>query len=139
MGEYQSRFGFEDLDVYKAGRAFRIRILKLVRLLPPEEKYALAMQMRKAAVSITNNIAEGYGRGNWQEAIQFCRISRGSLMEIVDDINVCIDERYAKKEHLLNLKEDALDVLRLLNGYIGYLGKKKSSAHTKAAIPRARS
>jgi len=125
-GQEKSKFGFEDLEVYKAARAFRVRIYKLVRLLPAEEKFALAQQMRRAAVSITNNIAEGYGRHHWQENTQFCRHSRGSLMELIDDINVSLDEKYADAKELEALKEgDALSLLKLLNGYIRYLQRQK--------------
>jgi len=133
MGKYgddRSSFGFEDLDVYKAACAFRRRIYKLAELLPPEEKYALAQQMRRAAVSLTSNIAEGYGRHHWQESSQFCRQSRGSLLELVEDINICMDEGYASAEPLDKLKrQDALEVLKLLNGYIAYLQKQKSASH----------
>ena len=117
----ENSFGFEDLEVYKAARSFRGRIYKLSKLLPPDEKYGLRLQMRKAAVSLTNNIAEGYGRYNWQDNTRFCRIARGSLAELADDINVCIDEEYAEREHLEDLKVDAVRVLKLLNGYIAYL------------------
>jgi four helix bundle protein len=128
MGKYgdaASEFGFEDLDVYRKAKSFRQRAYKLAKLLPDEEKYGLAPQMRKAAVSVTNNIAEGYGRHNWQDNIRFCRISLGSLMELVDDIGVCLDEQYAKPEHLSDLRKDAVQVLRLLNGYINYLAERK--------------
>ena len=126
-GEKSSTFGFEDLEVYQAARAFRRRIYRLVRQLPNEEKYALGQQMRRAAVSVTNNIAEGYGRHNWQEETQFCRQARGSLMELIDDINVCIDEQYADEHHLTDLKEaDGLGLLKLLNGYIKYLQRRKT-------------
>ena len=105
--ETKSPFGFEDLDVYRAARAFRGRVYKLLKLLPAEEKYALGQQMRRSAISITNNIAEGHGRYNWQDNTRFCRIARGSLCETVDDINTCADEDYADPEHLDNLKDDA--------------------------------
>ncbi|MGB2821209.1 MAG: four helix bundle protein [Phycisphaerae bacterium] len=130
-GDSKSPFGFEDLEVYKAARAFRGRIYKLAKLLPLEEKHALARQMRRAAVSLTNNIAEGYGRHHWQENTQFCRQSRGSIMELVEDINVCVDEGYADPEHLEKLKrEDALKLVKLLNGYIAFLQKRKSQTES---------
>ncbi len=118
-------FGFEELDVYKAARELRRRVYKLVKLLPVEEKFALAQQMRRAAVSITSNIAEGHGRFNWQDNTRFCRMARGSLCEIVDHVNVCADEEYAKTEHLTDLKSDTVTVHKLLNGYIAYLQKKR--------------
>lgn len=123
--EGTSPFGFEDLDVYRAARAFRKRVYRLAKLLPVEERFGLRQQMTKAAVSITNNIAEGHGRYHWQDNTRFCRQSRGSLAEIVDDINVCIDEEYAQREQLEDLKSDAVRVFKLLNGYIAYLQRQK--------------
>ena len=125
-----SPFGFEDLEAYKVARALRNRIYKLAKLLPDEEKFALALQMRRAAASLTNNIAEGYGRFTWQERTHFCRQSRGSLMELVDDINTCIDQQYADQGHLEDLKRDAAEVLRLLNAYIGHLQRSKLKAES---------
>ena len=126
-GENASSFGFEDLEAYRAARAFRVRIYKLAGLLPEHEKFGLAQQMRRAAVSVTSNIAEGYGRHHWQENTQFCRHSRGSLLELIEQINVCVDENYADKDLLQKLKnEDGLRVLRLLNGYIAYLQRQKA-------------
>ena len=62
---------FEALEVYKAARQFRIKIYNLIKQLPNDEKYNLAGQMRRAALSLTNNIAEGHGRFFYQENIQF--------------------------------------------------------------------
>ena len=70
---------FEDLEAYKLAREFRKKIFGLIRMLPDEEKYNLVNQMRRAATSLTNNIAEGHGRFHYQENIQFCRQARGSL------------------------------------------------------------
>ncbi len=127
-GHDSSPFGYEDLEVYQAARALRRRIYRLVRMLPDDERFALAQQMKRAAVSITANLAEGYGRHNWQESLQFCRQARGSLLELAEHVQVCIDEGYAKPEHLEALREqDVMDVLRLLNGYINYLQKRKAS------------
>ena len=122
-------FGFEELDVYKSARAFRTRVYKLANMLPGHEKFALAQQMRRAAASLTSNIAEGYGRHHWQENTQFYRQSRGSLLELVDQINICLDESYADAQHLEALKrEDAVTLVKLLNGYIAYLQKQKSAS-----------
>lgn len=76
---------FEDLEVWKKGRDVRLFVQDVVKKFPAEEKFALSLQIRKSSRSITNNIAEGYGRFFYQENIQFCRISRGSLTEIEHD------------------------------------------------------
>ena len=122
-----SPFGFENLEAYKAAREFRKRIFRLAKTLPPAERFCLTQQMKKAALSITNNIAEGHGRFNWQDNSRFCRISRGSLSEVVDDINTCQDEDYITPDQAGDLKRDAARVFRLLNGYISYLQSKQAA------------
>ena len=81
--------------------------------------------MRRAALSLTNNIAEGHGRYHFQENIQFCRVSRGSLMELIDDLNICIDEEYFPLDYLEELKVEGYRINKMLNGYIAYLKKRK--------------
>ena len=117
---------FEDLEVYKAAREYRKKIYQLIKELPAEEKYNLAGQMRRAALSLTNNIAEGHGRYHYQENIQFCRISRGSLMELIDDLNACIDEKYSSVDYLEELKKEGYKINKMLNGYIAYLKKRRN-------------
>ena len=117
---------FEELEVYKAAREFRKKIYKIIKGLPPEEKYNLGDQMRRASLSLTNNIGEGHGRYHFQENIQFCRISRGSLMELIDDLNTCIDEKYYLLDYLEELKKEGYRVNKMLNGYIAYLKKRKA-------------
>jgi four helix bundle protein len=119
---------FEDLEIYKKAREFRRKIYELIKILPPEEKYNLDPQMRRAVVSITNNIAEGHGRYHYQENIQFCRQSRGSLEEIIDDLNVCLDEKYFDEGYINGLKNDGYDLLKSLNGYIKYLKAMKETS-----------
>jgi len=109
---------FEDLEVYKLAREFRKKIYRLTKKLPADEKFNLISQMRRAALSLTNNIAEGYGRYHYQENIQFCRQARGSLCELIDDLNACLDEEYIfTKEHPI-LHQEAEHLWKVLNGYI---------------------
>src|SRR5256885_8366903 len=85
---------FEDLEVYKAAREFRKAMYNAARLLPKSEEFDLGRQIRRAAVSLTNNIAEGHGRFHYLDQIKFMLQARGSLQELIDDLNVCTDERY---------------------------------------------
>jgi four helix bundle protein len=119
---------FEELELYKKARLFRNCIYALIKKLPDEEKYNLGSQMRRAATSLTNNIAEGHGRYHFQESIQFCRTARGSLAELVDDLNICIDQKYAPLESINDLKTLANEVNKLLNGYVTFLKKRKEFA-----------
>lgn len=118
---------FEDLDVYKLAREFRKKIYELTKMLPEDEKYNLNSQMRRAALSVTNNIAEGFGRYHYQENIQFSRQSRGSINELIDDLNVCMDENYIPENLCLNLREEAYTLLKVLNAYIASLQKLRNN------------
>jgi four helix bundle protein len=116
------------LEIYKSAREFRKKIYNLAKQLPEYEKYNLAHQMRRTSVSLTNGIAEGHGRFHYQENIQFLRQSRGSLTELIDNINVCIDENHYDLNRLNNLKQEGYELLKKLNGYIKYLRSCKQTA-----------
>src|SRR6266516_1745060 len=83
---------FEDLEVYQVARKFRRAVYRVAKQLPDEEKFGLCSQIRRAAVSLTNNIAEDHGRFHFLEQIKFMLQARGSLEELLDDLNVCTDE-----------------------------------------------
>ena len=108
---------FEDLEVYKVAREFRKAMYAVNRRLPDFEKYELGSQIRRASASLTNNMAEGHGRFHYPDQIRFFLHSRGSLEELVDDLNICLDERYLSSEEVAKLKKQARGVLILINGY----------------------
>src|SRR6266852_1518643 len=85
---------FEDLEVYQVAREFRKAMYRVAKRLPEEEKFGLVSQVRRAAISLTNNIAEGHGRFHFLEQIKFMLQARGSLEELLDDLNACEDEHY---------------------------------------------
>ena len=118
---------FEDLEVYRVSRALRKAMYAVTRRLPDFEKYELASQIRRAAVSLTNNIAEGHGRFHHPDQILFILHSRGSLEELVADLNVCLDENYLSGDEVTKLKEQARSVLLLINGYLRYLRSRSSA------------
>jgi four helix bundle protein len=129
LEERESAFlTFEDLEVYKKAREFRKRMYRVARNLPEFEKYGLGSQIRRAAVSLTNNIAEGHGRYHYLDQIKFQLHARGSLSELVDDLNISEDEGYLSAVEVNALKESAKEVQRLINGYIRYLRDQKSGA-----------
>jgi four helix bundle protein len=119
---------FEDLEVYKLAREFSRKVGALIRKLPSEEEYNLKGQMRRAKLSMTNNIAEGFGRYHFQENIQFCRQSRGSISELIDDFNECFDNEYIDQKYRDELKSDGYHLLKVLNSYIASLKRLKSKS-----------
>ena len=118
---------FEDLEVYKEAREFRKAVYAMSRCLPELEKYDLGRQIRRAAVSLTNNMAEGHGRYHYPDQIRFFLHSRGSLEELVDDLNVCLDENYLSDDETEKLKEQARRVLILINSYLRHLRNRSAS------------
>ena len=99
---------------------------KIIPVIPKEEQFNLTFQMRKSCVSITENIAEGYGRFHYQELLQFCRISRGSLYELKDDLITCLDLKYISRETY----DEGLQLIEAtkitLNGYMKYIKEQKA-------------
>jgi four helix bundle protein len=122
---YESQFELDDFELYNLARRFRKKTYRLVRQLPLEEKYNLGAQMRRAALSVTNNIAEGHGRWYHLENIRFCRTTRGSVGELIDDYNACLDENYGDAALAEELKSDARQLIARINSYIAYLRKSK--------------
>ena len=118
---------FRDLDVWKKCRDIRKKVWELCKTLPAEEKFRLADQMIRSSRSATSNIAEGYGRFHYQENIQFCRQSRGSLYELIDHILVAEECEYLDKQQTENLIDEIKTTIRTLNGYIKYLKSRKAS------------
>jgi four helix bundle protein len=116
---------FEDLEVYKMAREFSRKVSKLINSLPKEENYVLKPQMKRAKVSVTNNIAEGFGRYHYQENIQFCRQSRASVCELIDDFNECFDEGYISEKYCCELKADGYLLIKVLNAYISSIKRHR--------------
>ncbi|MCE7990367.1 MAG: four helix bundle protein [Roseivirga sp.] len=116
---------FTELEALKKARQLRKAISELVKSFPTEEKYSLVSQIKRSSRSVTANIAEGYGRFHYQENIQFCRVSRGSLTETLDHLIVAFDEGYINETTLNEFQAKLDECLKILNGYVNYLQKAK--------------
>lgn len=118
---------FEDLNCWKEAVLLRRELKPINNNFPKHEEYRLKDQLIRCLRSVTNNIVEGYGRFNYQENIQFCRISRGSLYETIDHLIIAEEESYISVNELTNRKEQINKCLAILNGYINYLKKAKDA------------
>ena len=118
---------FRDLRVWKQCRDIRKTIWDLCKNFPGKEKYRLSDQMIRASRSSTACIAEGYGRYHYQENIQFCRQSRGSLYELIDHVDVAVECDYIDHKYSESLMKEIKTAIRTLNGYIKYLKKRKET------------
>jgi len=122
---------FEELEVWKECRNLRIQVSIVVKTFPVEEKYRIIDQLIRASRSITANIAEGHGRYQYQENIQFCRQARGSLSETLDHFICAFDEKYISTDQLNLFRIQYNLCLKILNGYLAYLQKMKMNESNK--------
>ena len=122
---YDKNRDFTTLEAWKNAREVKLYFYnKILPKLPEKKKYNLDIQIRKAAVSATANIAEGYGRYHYQEGMQFYRISRASLYELKDHLISCFDFKYIEKD-LFQEGHDLIEsAKKTLNGYINYVKKQ---------------
>ena len=123
---------FYDLPVYQKCRSFRKNVSQIVKKhFPKSEDYHLKTQALDSSRSITANIAEGFGRFHYQENIQFCRQSRGSLTETMDHLITAFDEEYINTDQLKILNYEYKACLKELNIYIKYLKSAKEIINNK--------
>lgn len=85
---------YKELIVWQKGIELAVEIYRIIDLFPSKEKYALTNQMQRAVISISSNIAEGWGRGTTKEYIYFLRIARGSLMVLETQIIIAFKLKY---------------------------------------------
>lgn len=109
---------FTDLQVWQAGHKLAIAIYEVTKSFPKEEMYSLVDQMRRAAISITSNVAEGFGRQTYKEKIQFYYIAQGSLTELKNQLLLAKDIHYLKKEDFDKIAEMANTTHKFLHGLI---------------------
>ena len=119
-----SKSGFESLDAYKLALKVVQEAYSVSRNLPSEEKYSLANQIRRAAVSVPLNIAEGYGRYHYLDSLRFYYIARGSLEEVLSAFIICAQVGYTTNQ-LSAQRELCGNAVRALNGYIRYVRGQK--------------
>jgi len=121
------KHSFEDVKAWRFASDFRKEIYKITKDFPKEELYCLVSQLRRASISIHANIAEGYGRYNFQENIQFCRIAQGSLNEVLALLYCVLDEKYISADIFDNLYNKGREVKIAINGYIGFLKQQQNN------------
>ncbi|MBR9974646.1 MAG: four helix bundle protein [Bacteroidetes bacterium] len=112
---------FEDLPVWKLADTLNGRVIPLVRHARNSGDYRYADQLRGSAISITNNIAEGFERGSRREFIQFLVIAKGSCGEVRSLLNQAIREGMMDVDTLREIRTIAVNVSRQLAGFIRYL------------------
>ncbi|OAA30176.1 hypothetical protein AT15_00440 [Kosmotoga arenicorallina S304] len=118
---------FKELDLWEKSIELVTDIYSLTKKFPKSEIYGLTMQMRRAAVSIPSNIAEGNGRGSSKEFIQFLIVSRGSLTELMTQVEISKRLGFIPKDESKDLLEKMERIMMMLNKLITTLRSKLNS------------
>ena len=113
----------KDLDVWKKSMDLVEGVYRLTKSFPDSEKYGLTNQIRRCAVSVSSNIAEGAARNTDKEFVQFCYIALGSLSELETQLLIAERLKYSKN---IDILENVVEIRRMLLGLIKYLKSKQS-------------
>jgi four helix bundle protein len=119
----------ERLEVWQRGMDLLVECYRLARMLPVEERYGLASQIRRAAVSVPANIAEGCGRTSPGDRLQFMSIARGSLCELRTLLSAMERLSFADARALSKARDLSQHTARLLSGLQRYIRNSRRSSH----------
>ena len=108
----------QKLHIYTVSRQFVLECYKLTKMLPPDEKFGMISQIRRAALSVHLNIAEGASRKSEPERKRYYEIARGSVIEIDAALDVAADLEYLKTIDTIKLGEAMIGSFKLLTGLI---------------------
>lgn len=123
--EGKNAYQHKDLKVWQKAIVFVIKLYRITDEFPNSEKFGLISQMRRAAVSIPSNIAEGYGRRTNKELVRFLDIAKGSIYELDTQIEISMQLGYIKEGNYNNLSSLLDEISRMLTGLV------KSKTHEK--------
>jgi len=108
----------QKLDVYQASQTFVLECYRLAKQLPPEEKFGMISQIRRAALSVHLNVAEGCSRKSAVERKRYYEIARGSVIEIDSALDIAVDLEYTSKHRLEELGKLMIRSFQLISKMI---------------------
>ena len=115
---------FRDLIVWQKAMRLVTDVYRITRKLPKEEQFGLTSQLRRAAVSVPSNIAEGYGRNSNQDFIKFLRHANGSLFELQTQLIICLNLEFLNHEDFQSLEDQTREVERMNSSLINAIQNK---------------
>mgnify|MGYP003410451753 CR=1 FL=1 len=118
-----NRYSYKNLNVYQDAKMFVVAVYKLLDSFPETEKFALCNQIRRAAISVTSNIAEGVSRTSNKEKIHFLEIAYASMMEVDSQLDVSIELGYI-----------TIEQYELINKQINNIGRQLSVLRNKYKV-----
>lgn len=116
--ERQKIKSFTDLNVWKEGHKLVIEVYRITKKFPREEIFGLTNQIRRAVISITSNLAEGFSRSSYKDKVHFYQMSLGSTTEVENQLIISRDVGYVPEETFHKIQEQLILVNKLCNGLI---------------------
>ena len=123
LKKHTMRHNFLHLEIWKRSRKLVKEIYSITKSFPSEEKFGLTSQIRRCAVSVPSNIAEGCGRGTTPQLIHFLDVSIGSLCELETQIYLSYDLAFISRERTKELSKEVTEIRRMTQSFRGGLGK----------------
>ncbi len=114
---------FKELEIWDLGKSLCIKIYEATKEMPKEEVFGLTSQMRRAAISIPSNIAEGASRNSNKEFARFLEIAIGSAFELETQIIICLELNFLKSDVVENLKDQLNTIQQKTNAFINSVKK----------------
>ncbi len=109
---------YKDLVAWQKAFQIGLEIYRVSGVFPPDERFCLTSQIRRSAVSIASNIAEGFGRGSAKDYLRFLRVARGSMYEVETQLLFALELGYLEGERHAAVQRGVEEVGRLLGGLI---------------------
>jgi four helix bundle protein len=113
---HMKTFSFEKLIAWQKARELASEIYKITKLFPKDELFGLTSQMRRCAVSIASNLAEGSGRNSMKDKARFTEIAFGSALELLNQLILSFDFEYFEEQKYIEIREKITEVTVLING-----------------------
>ena len=110
------QFSFEKLIVWQKSRTLSVSIYKTTKLFPDDERFGLTSQMRRCAISLSSNIAEGSGRHTNKDKARFTEIAFGSALELLNQLILSNDLEYISNENYTQIRENITEITAMLDG-----------------------
>lgn len=110
-----NKYSYKTLKVYQNAKSFVIEVYRLLQGFPAEERYALCDQVRRAAISVTSNIAEGVSRISNKEKVHFLEIAYASLKEVDSQMDISVDLGYITTDQYKELEKQVNEIGRQLS------------------------
>ncbi len=122
MAENSAIKSYRDLNIWKRTKSYAVLIYGVTEKFPPSELYGLTSQMRRAAISMPSNIAEGFRRSSKKEKLQFLRNAYSSGAELETQLEIVYELKYLNPETYRKLAEDLDEIMWMINKAISALG-----------------